>query len=512
MPEPKSWDDRATGETLAAQSVRSGAWLLARRASSNVIRLAALAVLSRHVSPSEFGLVAFAQVLLQFMTLGGETGVGVYVIQDRETDWKRRANQAFWLNLVFTAILLTVSMVAVRPVARWLGQADTVAILAGLGFAFFVRQLSTVPDALVRRNLDFRSLVIRDTISDLLTSTASVGLALSGWGVWSLVFPVMLSEPIRLAMIVKISRWRPSRPTGFDSWRTISRFSWHSAVAQVLTLITNDTDTLLIGRFFGAAALGTYNMAWQLSNIVGRNLSTAVTSVSTSSLSVLKDSVPRLRAAYVRTLSLLASLGFPVLVVMFVCADDLIATVYGPKWQASVPFLRWFIVFALVRIISSPAGALCSVMSRPDLNSRFAAGFVPFYLAAIAVGSRQGLLGVCIAVVCVRSVGAVVWLYWSGRLIGLTGGGIVESLRRPLLSSLIVAVSGGFLVTLIRPLSAVPAVRLLLTGVLLLPVYLLAILVVDRRGARELADALKSLLPSRNPRRARAAATFARTS
>src|SRR5919206_2486710 len=108
--------------SIAVRSVHSGVWLLLRRFAANAIRLVAVAVLARRLSPADFGVIALAEVVLQFIVLTSETGVGTYVIYDRSPRAEQRAHSAFWLGVVVTAVQLLVFIVAAPFVARYYAQ------------------------------------------------------------------------------------------------------------------------------------------------------------------------------------------------------------------------------------------------------------------------------------------------------------------------------------------------------------------------------------------------------
>ncbi len=337
---------------IAERTVHSAGWMLLRRVAANLVRLAAVAVLARHLSPAEFGVVALAQVVLQFITLVGEGGIGTYVIYDAEVGREERAHAAFWLNLVLTVLQAALCLALLPLVGPLFDSAQVTGILAALVAVFFVRQLAIVPEALLQRDLRHPVLARRDIVVDLASAALSVVLVLAGAGVWSLVVPALVLEPLRLLVAVVTAQWRPRRPFHTAQWRRILRYTAPLMGSNVLIPVTNDGDTLLVGRLLGATTVGFYNVAWQLSNLVGRNVTTVVSSVTMPALALLRDDRDRLRAAYLRMVGFLSVVCLPLLVGMAVLAGDLVPTLYGPRWQPAVTLLRIFVVFTLVRSLT----------------------------------------------------------------------------------------------------------------------------------------------------------------
>ncbi|MDB4906536.1 MAG: polysaccharide biosynthesis protein [Gemmatimonadetes bacterium] len=398
-----------------------------------------MSVLARRLSPADFGLVALAQVVLLFI-VAGDSGAGTYVIADRGEDWRRRASSAFWLAGVMAGTQLLLLAVAIPFLARFYAEPRLSGVLWMLAGLLAVRQMASVPEAINRRMFRFRIMVVRDTACDILSAALSVVMAIRGYGVWSLLVPQVAVEPIRTVLIFQIAGWYPSLRAGMEDWKTILKYQAHVIATSYLGLIVNDSDTVTIGKVLGSASLGQYNLAWQLSNLVGRNLTGVVATVALPALAAIKHDSARLRANYHRMLSMLGALSFPILLFMFVTADHLVAFVYGPKWTSVSAILRIFIVFTIARSVTSPSGIVFNVMDRPDIGWRFNLAFVPFFLAGIAIGSHWGVIGVAVAVAAVRIVGALLSFSLSARLLGMA---VLETLwtsfSRTALAALVMA-------------------------------------------------------------------------
>jgi O-antigen/teichoic acid export membrane protein len=425
--------EMAESAGIAGRSIHSATWLFAHKAVANAVRLVAVAVLARQLEPAQFGVVALAAVVLQFATLVGEAGVGTYVVYDRADGRESRAQAAFWLNVAITTVQCAVCLALIPVITRIYPEPGLAPVLGALTAVFFVNQLAMVPDALLRRDLRHPVLARRDMAIDVGSATLSVALALAGAGVWSLVVPVLVAQPISVAVALRAARWRPRLPFHVREWRTILRYTAPLMGSNALGLVANDGDTLLVGRVLGAGPLGYYSMAWQLANLVGRNVTSVVASVTMPALALVRDDLARFRAAYLRMVALLGLVCLPLLTGMFVMAGDLVPALYGSRWAPTIALLRIFVVFTLVRSLTSPSSMVYNVTGRPDIGFKFTIAFTPVYLAAIVVGSRWGAVGVASAVMIVRVVGAVVDLRLATGQMGMPVRAVASVLRRAVL-------------------------------------------------------------------------------
>jgi O-antigen/teichoic acid export membrane protein len=406
-------------QNITQRSMKGAFWSVVRRLSANIIRLVAVAILARHLSPAEFGLVALAQVILQFAVFAQESGIGTYVIYDRDEGNEQRTQSAFWLNIVVTLGSLALFGLSIPVINYFYPKPDLLPILIGLAAVFFLRQFSTVPEALLQRELDYHTLFIRNTVCEIGAAVVSVLLALAGWGVWSIVAPLIVMEPIRLVSILYVSHWKPQLQFGVKDWKKIWHYSKNLMLTNFLILVFNDSDTLLVGRLLGNHALGYYNLAWQFSNLINKNVSAIVGVIGLPALAMLSNDRPRLQAAYCRILRILSCFNFPALCGMLVLADDLIRVIYGPGWGPVGVLLRIFIVFTLVRSVTSQCAVIYNVVGRTDIGFKFNLVVLPFYLGGIYIGSNWGLVGVALGVTLVRSLSAIIAFLISVKLIDL---------------------------------------------------------------------------------------------
>ena len=425
---------------IAERTMHGASWLLARRMVSNGARLVAVAVLARRLEPAEFGIVALASVVLQFATLVGEAGVGTYVVYDRADGHERRAQAAFWLNLAITTVQCAACLALLPLASRLYPGPGLVPVLAALTGVFFIDQLRVVPDALLRRELRHPVLARRDMAIDVGSAALSVVLAVAGAGVWSLVVPSLVAQPATVGMAMWATRWRPRPPFHVGEWRGILRYTSPLMGSSALGLVANDGDTLLVGRALGTVALGYYSMAWQLANLVGRNVTSVVASVTMPALALVREDLDRFRAAYLRMIAVLGLVCLPLLSGMFVMADDLVPALYGPGWEPSIVLLRIFVVFTLVRSLTSPSSMVFNVTGRPDIGFKFTVAFTPVYLAAIVAGSHWGVVGIATAVTATRVVGALVVTRLAAGQIDMRARAVANVLRG---AALLAAVAAG---------------------------------------------------------------------
>ena len=144
----------------------------------------------------------------------------------------------------------------------------------------------------------------------------------------------------------------PGRPKRGVGLRSIIHFGATTTLNGLIVYVAYNLDKVLLGRFWGAEALGIYGRGYQIANIPIENLNNAVGGVAFSALSRMQGDPERFRAYFLRGYSLLLSVTIPIALAFALLADDIVAVVLGENWKEVGAILRILaptvIVFALI--------------------------------------------------------------------------------------------------------------------------------------------------------------------
>lgn len=415
-------------QNITTKVVRGGAWLYGRILVTGVVNLGVMAILARQLSPAEFGLVALASTALGLLVVIGAEGINEFVIYDNKEGREERVQAAFWMDLAFSTTTALIGLLLVPWIARFYAEPALGPILVALLLRYPIDSLSKIPDALLKKRLDFQKLVIRDTILEILSSLGSVVLALTGWGAWSLVIPSLVVSPMRAIIVLRMARWRPSLAFHFKEWPHIFTYSGNVIGGTLANYVVNNGDNLLIGKLMGSYALGIYNLSWNVSNMVGNNVTGLVNKLALPAFSAVSGDLSHLRMGMSRMLRVLSVATFPLLIGLFVVADDFILTVYGSQWQQAILPLRILIIYALRYSVGSPAGVLFKAVGRTDITFKLGIYTIPFYLVSIWAGSYYGIVGVAVGVTLVRTTVGLISFELVARCLKTSFWKVIEPL------------------------------------------------------------------------------------
>ena len=252
------------------------------------------------------------------------------------------------------------------------------------------------------------------------------------------------------------------------------RFGGTVTANSIVVYTAYNLEKLLLGRFWGADALGIYGRAYQLVSLPTDNLNAAIGDVALSALSRVKDDASRLRSYFLKAYSLVVSVTLPITIACILFADDLIFIVLGPKWSGAAPIFRSLAPTILIFALINPMWWLLVSKGLVGRSLRIALVLAPLVMTSYAVGLPYGPNGVALAFSTTMTLWVIPHLAWCVHGTGVSLKDIGSAISRPLLSAIVAAALAGAGVLLL-PLSF-PALGRLLIGVAMLLAAFIGIL------------------------------------
>ena len=259
--------------------------------------------------------------------------------------------------------------------------------------------------------------------------------------------------------------------------RSMLRLGATVTLNGVVVYIAYNLDKVLLGRFWGADALGIYGRAYTLIEIPTASLNYAIGGVTFSALSRLQDDHVRLRSYFLKGYSVVVSMTLPTTVFCALFADELILIALGAKWQEAAVIFRFLAPTILVFGMINPLyWFLLSVgLQRRSLNIAFF--IAPWVTAAYLIGLPYGAEGVALAFSVAMTLFLAPCLVWCVHGTVISAGALFKAVSQPFLS----ACAAGIVAYVFHASTAHslnPAVMLLLGGGIMLAVYLWVLLFV----------------------------------
>jgi O-antigen/teichoic acid export membrane protein len=378
---------------------------------------ASTAVLSRCLSPHDFGVAALALtvVTVASVVVGAPFEEALAQRKVLRLAHLRAAVSASWLASL-ACVLLAVPLGFI--LARAYGEPQFVWLLpVGMISAFFSGH-SDIVTGLIRRQRRFADLAKATLFGHAIGISASVAIALAGGGVWALIAQRLLVVVAR-AILLQASATvliLPSRSIGH--LRDIARYGGLSLADRLTDNLTYLVFNYVVGGLYGLNVLGYVNMAMRLVEPLRSAIGATGHNLAFSFLSRLQDEPERL-SARARTIVSHAALAIaPVFVGLAAVTPALLPLMAGPGWDEAIVIGA---CLALGTAICVPSRliitALCA-RGRPEYSLVANIGAFACTLAVLVVAHGLGPVSVGLARIAGDMAQAAVAIGAAPGLIG----------------------------------------------------------------------------------------------
>jgi O-antigen/teichoic acid export membrane protein len=388
---------------LGRQVAGGAATMLVARGAGTIVSIGAMAIIARHVTPDEFGLVGMVVAILAIARVLEELGLGDAAIQRESIE----PGEVTTLAIVNTTagLLLGIAFAATAPlIASFYDQPELVPFCLALSPMFVLAGVGAQPRAMMRRAFRFRPLALAQVASLVAAGGGGVLAALAGWGPWAVVVQHLASGVVLAAGCWIGAKWRPARPAPLAAVRPMLGYGANLGASQLLNALTRNIDDILLGRFVGPAAVGAYGRAFQLMTLPSTQLNQPLTSAVVPALSRLQSDPEAYRRLYRSSVEIIASLAFPLAVFTGVAAPAMVLAVLGPAWNESIPLLRALSPAGLMVSLNVATGWVYLSLGRTDRQLRWRIVGSSAAIIGVVSGLPWGALGVALGLSTARVV------------------------------------------------------------------------------------------------------------
>jgi PST family polysaccharide transporter len=205
----------------------------------------------------------------------------------------------------------------------------------------------------------------------------------------------------------------------------------------LLVYIGYNAEKVLIGRFWGADAIGIYGRGYQLVNIPTENLNSAVGEVAFSALSRLQDDPVRLRSYFLKGFSLVLGLTLPVTIACGLFADDIVFVLLGPQWQEAAAIVRLLAPTVAIFAIINPLGWLIFSIGLVARGVKAAPVLATIMITGYVIGLPYGPKGVACSYSAVLTLWVIPHILWCVHGTAISLRDILLAVSRPLVSGIL---------------------------------------------------------------------------
>lgn len=378
---------------LTKRAIAGTAWSAIATAGKQALTFASVATVARILGPSAYGLMGMAVIVTNFISNFRDLGTAVAIVQ-RPTVTRSLLSSLFWINIGVGLAMSGLVVLTAPAIATFFHAPTLTPILIWLSLALFLASCGVVPNAILTREMSFKAVALTDVIAALASYVVALSGALTGLGVWSLVFASVTGAAFSTVGYWIGSAFVPRWEFNVSEVRSIARFSGHLSANGLVNYAYRNSDNLIVGRVLGDVQLGFYQMAYNLMLTPIQNISSVIASVLFPAFARIQDDDERFRRAYVRACMLTGLITFPVMAGLGVVADPLIRAVLGQRWIPTIPIFQILSVVGLMQSVLTTVGIIYQAKGRTDWMFRLSVFTLCVCVSAFVIGVHFGTMGV----------------------------------------------------------------------------------------------------------------------
>lgn len=472
-------------------------WAYGSYFGGRFITLATTALLARLLVPKDFGLIGFSLLVISFVDAAKGFGINDALIYTSEKI-EESAETAFVINIFLGIAQFLIAFLAAPLTLESAGDPRVVPIIRAMALSFIIVSLGSTHDAMLQKELKFKKRFLPEFLATFIKAIVSIGFALSGAGVWSLVYGYLTGFAVQTIAKWWILGWIPRFQFYRDRARALWDFGVHIIMFNLLGIALDQADQLFIGTLLGAVQLGYYSIAVRIPELVISNFSLILTSILFPTYAKMKDDLAALSQSFLLTTKFTALFTFAAGFGMTAVARELVLVVYGDQWEDAIILLQVLSMLGMVVTIPWAAGDVLKAIGRPDISTKllFSESLYTFPLIWIMVSQSELAVMASFANLIAMSIAAVVRLWVTSQFLNLNPTIFLKILRSPTISAIVMFL----VVTLWRSVAvSLPLGVILVTSIIIGGIVYCALLwVLEKEELSQAYHTLRSAIRSRH--------------
>lgn len=396
---------------LKEKAVSGVKWNVVSQVSCTIIHLLRLAILTRLLDKSDFGLIAIAMMIVSFTEIFSELGITVGVIHKQDiTD--DQYSSVYWLNVTMSLFVFGVVWLISPLLAKFYNEPILTTIIPLLGIQILFNAFGKMFQTIKSKNLEFEFISKVRILSTFVGFVIAVILAYLGWGIYSLVWAQVIQIGLNQCIFAIKGHGQMKIRFHFNLGE-ISDFikiGTYRLGSQILDFISSKLDVFLIGRYFGMEDLGIYNIAKDFIVRPFTMVNSLVGGVGAAAFAKIQNQMDKVKESFGKVVNLASFVCIPIYVASFVFADTIVGIMYAKEYAEVAVFIRILAFVGIESSISSQAGMLQVALGRTDLGLKWTVFRVVLSSVAIIVASKFSIYAVAYGQLFISLVSII--LFW----------------------------------------------------------------------------------------------------
>jgi lipopolysaccharide exporter len=426
-------------KSLGRHMLHGSFWMIAMRWAMRFIGVISTIILARLLSPSDFGIIAMAMIVVGMLEILNQTGQKLVII--RHSCPSREDYDTCWSISVLIGLGIALAIMGLAPISRhYFHDIRAVPVMQCLALRSAIGGFENVGVLDFRRKLEFDRLFRYNLYPKLFSFIITIALAFELRNYWALAGGMISNVAITTVLSFTMHSYRPR--FSFARVREMWSFSLWTLVRTIGWWMNFQVDQFAIGGVAGAAAMGRYAVATDVAAIPTQELNDPMVVVLYPVMAKVQNDLPKLKELYLRVLCWSAIICASTSVGVTLVAHDMVPVFLGTKWVSVEPLVGWLALSVGMLGLASGAYSTFDALGRPSIGARMQ--WVRLVLLCIAIAPVAVLTRNIELIAITRFAVTLLFMptlfFAVGRATGVSSGDYVRAFWRPFAATFLMAV------------------------------------------------------------------------
>lgn len=442
--------------TLKQKTVSGLLWSFIDSFANQGIQFILGIILARILSPREFGLIGMITIFIAVSQTFIDSGFSNALIRKKDCS-QVDYSTVFIFNIIVSVFFALLLILFGGLISDFFNEPQLESLVQVLALGLCINAFSIIQKIILTKRIDFKKQAKVTIVASLGSGTIAIAMALTGYGVWSLVALTLSRNLLNSFFLWIWAKWKPIWAFSKKSFQELFGFGSKLLISGLIDTVYRNIYYLIIGKFFSASELGFYTRADQFKNLPSANLNGIISRVSYPVLSSIQDEPERLKASYRILVKSTMLLTFVLMLGMAAIAEPLIVTLIGEKWQPSVIYLQLLCPVGMLYPLHALNLNILKVKGRSDLFLKLEIIKKTIAVPVIIIGILFGIKIMIVGMFVNSLISYYLNSYYSGKLINYS---ITKQIQDILPSFFLAVIVSGLVYLLGIIITAAPVVLL----------------------------------------------------
>lgn len=405
------WQDSIhteVSENLKSKAINASFWAMIDNimnlGGSFIISL----VLARLLNPADYGLIGLTTFFIAFFGVFIRSGFMLSLVRDQNAGQKDYST-VFYFNLIVCLISYAVLFFISPLIAKFFKIPDLCSVLRVLGVSLIIDGVSVVQTAIRVKQVNYKIQAVISITGTTIGGAAAILMAYNGFGVWSLVFQVIIRSSVNTVLFWITSKWRPALMFSREHLKKHWAYSSSLLRNDITIVLFDNLYNLTIGKFYSTDFLGYYTRAKNFLDVA----STGITRVLSNGISFpilcrLQDSPVELKNKFFHFMRLIVFISSSIILLFVAVSDSLIPVIIGDKWEESIHYIKLLALSSFLYPVNVFNISIARVIGRTDIFANAILFQRVMIVPAVIVGI---FTSIDIMIICANFAAVLSWIY-----------------------------------------------------------------------------------------------------